>query len=232
MNMLRFLLVLLALTSARAAIVPEEVFFVSGNYTLRGYLYRPSGEGRFPVMIWNHGHAGHLAPMPAGEYSALAKFFLNNGYVFFMPDRHVDITSKDYSEELQKLISQPPSAEIEARKFHEKLDLNNRDIIAALDWIKTQPYADPNRIVMSGWSSGGMQALSLADQNLGVRACVVFSPGVLSWYRTPPHCGQPCYRRRGTPKRRSSLSRQRTIPRWLWAKSSVVNSGPTGRITR
>ncbi len=33
----------------------ELVSFQSGEFTLKGYLYKPKGFGPFPAMIWNHG---------------------------------------------------------------------------------------------------------------------------------------------------------------------------------
>jgi dipeptidyl aminopeptidase/acylaminoacyl peptidase len=37
-----------------------------------------------------------------------------------------------------------------------------KDISALLDWIKTQPYLDADRIMVTGWSYGGYVALSVA----------------------------------------------------------------------
>ena len=33
----------------------ELVSFPSGDLTLRGFLYRPTGPGPFPAIVWNHG---------------------------------------------------------------------------------------------------------------------------------------------------------------------------------
>ena len=44
---------------AGGPVVPEEVSFPSGDLTLRGYLYRPAGEGPFPCIVTNHGSTIH-----------------------------------------------------------------------------------------------------------------------------------------------------------------------------
>jgi poly(3-hydroxybutyrate) depolymerase len=33
----------------------REVFYPSGALRIQAYLYRPPGEGPFPVLIYNHG---------------------------------------------------------------------------------------------------------------------------------------------------------------------------------
>src|SRR5260370_3296904 len=44
----------------------EEVFYPSGKLRIQAYLYKPAGEGPFPVVIYNHGPrpARERVPMP------------------------------------------------------------------------------------------------------------------------------------------------------------------------
>src|SRR5262252_8910742 len=62
---------------------PKLVSFPSGDLTLRGFLYKPEGEGPFPAIIWNHGSE----KLP-GQQPDLAKFYTKQGFVFFVPHRH------------------------------------------------------------------------------------------------------------------------------------------------
>src|SRR5580693_9929305 len=61
----------------------EEVSFPAGGLTLRGFLYKPSGSGPFPAMIWNHG-----SEKQPGWQPELAAFYNSHGFVFFLPHRH------------------------------------------------------------------------------------------------------------------------------------------------
>ena len=57
----------------------------------------------------------------------------------------------------------------------------NEDVVAAMNWLKTQPQVDPNRIVVSGCSFGGIQTLLTAEKGLGARAFIAFAPAAQSW---------------------------------------------------
>jgi dipeptidyl aminopeptidase/acylaminoacyl peptidase len=55
------------------------------------------------------------------------------------------------------------------------------DVIAAVAYLKSLPFVDPARIVISGCSYGGIQTLLAGERDLGVRALVPFAPGAMSW---------------------------------------------------
>ena len=56
----------------------------------------------------------------------------------------------------------------------------NRDVAAAVDWLKSQPFVDRNRVVMSGVSYGGIQTLISAETIPGVRGFISFGPAAMS----------------------------------------------------
>jgi dienelactone hydrolase len=155
------------------------------NMTLHGHLYLPSvrsmgelaGERRkFPVMIYNHGSEADPKGVPH-----LAKLYVDHGFVFFAPDRHGQGLSKDagpYIVDLQKAAHDGQASV----KLH---DLYNLDVIAAVKWIKEQPYTDKDHIAMTGISYGGIQTLLTAEKDPGIRAYIPFTPGAQSW-NSPP----------------------------------------------
>lgn len=57
----------------------------------------------------------------------------------------------------------------------------SRDVEAAVAWLRARPEIDPERVVMSGVSFGGIQTLLAAEKGLGVRAFAAFAPGAMSW---------------------------------------------------
>jgi dienelactone hydrolase len=155
------------------------------NMTLHGHLYVPgvSTEAelaavtkKYPVMIYNHGSE----PNPKGV-PHLAKLYLDHGFVFFAPDRHGQGLSKDagpYIVDLQHAAGSPQAS----ADLH---DLYNKDVIAAVKWIKEQPYTDVDHIAMTGISYGGIQTLLTAEKDPGIRAYLPFAPGAESW-NSPP----------------------------------------------
>jgi carboxymethylenebutenolidase len=63
-------------------------------------------------------------------------------------------------------------------RLHEEY---NRDVVAAVDWLKSQPFVNQQYLVMSGCSYGGIQTLLTAEKGLGIRAFVPFAPAAMSW---------------------------------------------------
>ena len=63
----------------------EEVTVPSNGYMLHGCITRPSGEGPFPTVIYNHG--SDKDPAPCGP-PALVRAYVEHGYLFFTVDRH------------------------------------------------------------------------------------------------------------------------------------------------
>ncbi|WP_395741410.1 DUF4190 domain-containing protein [Prosthecobacter sp.] len=50
------------------------------------------------------------------------------------------------------------------------------DVLAALAWLKQQPYIDPARIYLGGHSTGGTLALLVASSTTDLRAVISFGP--------------------------------------------------------
>jgi dienelactone hydrolase len=147
--------------------------FPSSGRELHGFLWRPDGAGPFPAILWNHGSE----KLP-GSQPALAKFYTEHAYVFFIPHRRGQGRSPgDY---IQDLVAQAPPSE-RARRMVELQQAAVDDVIAALNFLKSRPLVDPNRIAISGCSYGGIQTLLAGERDLGVKALVPFAPGAMSW---------------------------------------------------
>lgn len=92
------LLFTLAPGISRAQSKPEEVVFPSGGLELHGFLWKPEGTGPFPAIVWNHGSE----KLP-GSQPALAKFYTEHSYVFFVPHRRGQGRSPgDYIQDLAR----------------------------------------------------------------------------------------------------------------------------------
>ena len=159
----------------------QHIEYPSGRLKLPGLLYKPPGDGPFPAVIWNHG--SEKMPGPQVE---LARFYTEHGFVFFLPTREGHGNAPgDYIVDLQKQIlarGVSPKSLTEVVALHDRF---NQNVVDAVAWLKTQPFVDRNRVVMSGVSFGGIQTMLTAEKGLGIRAFVPFAPGAMSWGMKP-----------------------------------------------
>ena len=161
----------------------DEVSFTNGAIALKGFLYKPKGDGPFPALIWNHG-----SEKSPGWQPELAAFYNSKGFVFFIPHRHghgrspgeyiVDVNNRL----LEKYKDNEPEAWKQMIPLH---DVYNTDVAAAVEWLKARPFVDRNRVIMSGVSYGGIQTLVSAEKGMGVRAFISFAPAAMSWKMIP-----------------------------------------------
>jgi len=160
---------------------PKLVSFPSGDLTLHGFLYKPEGDGPFPAIIWNHGSE----KLP-GQQPELGRFYTKQGFVFFTPHRHGQGRSPGaYIEDLIAKYAATEKNGTSVGKYVVKLQEEyNQDVVAAVEWLKGQPFVDQRRMVMSGCSYGGVQTLLTAEKGLGLRAFAPFAPAAKSWANT------------------------------------------------
>ena len=161
----------------------DEVSFPSGRFTLRGFLYKPKGDGPFPAMIWNHGSEKTPGPQPE-----LAAFYNRRGFVFFIPLRRGHGGSPgEYIVDLNSRLLDAHKDNRDAAwsamvALHDEYNL---DVAAAIAWLKTRPFVAKDRILMSGVSYGGIQTLLSAEKGMGVRGFISFAPAAMSWRMVP-----------------------------------------------
>jgi dienelactone hydrolase len=162
---------------ARAQLEPQEVVFPSGTLQLHGFLWKPAGAGPFPAVLWNHGSE----KLP-GWQPDLSKFYTDHSYVFFVPHRRGQ--GRSPGPYIQDLVSQAPAFE-RGQRMMELQEEEVQDVIAAVNFLKSQNFVDAGRIAISGCSYGGIQTLLAGERDLGVRALVPFAPGAMAWDRNP-----------------------------------------------
>jgi len=156
---------------------PHEVEITPGPPRLVGYVYRPTGAGPFPAILYNHGSE----PDP-DRPQPLAKFFTANGYVFFAPHRRGRPPSGGRHE--RELAEQTPPPERD-RAFVAELESQVDDVLAGLAWLSRQPYVDPKRIVVAGHSLGGVETLLVAARETPLRAALSLGAGIGGWDTNP-----------------------------------------------
>jgi dienelactone hydrolase len=136
-------------------------------------LFRPPGEGPFPLAIVAHATSQNVlrrAQMPQPEYRALAAWLVARGFAVLVPERPGHgATGGRYIED------QGGCDEAD----YAKAGRATADSIAAvLDFMRRQPFLLQDRVVIVGYSAGAWGALALAARNpQGIAAILAFAPG-------------------------------------------------------
>jgi dienelactone hydrolase len=163
----------------------QHVAFPSGDLTLAGYLYRPTGSGPFPAVLWNHG--SEPDPGASAQFDSVAAIFVPAGFVVFAPMRrgHSDSEGEYIRDAIAResmLAGRDAGVRLGARLLEtSQVD----DQLAGLAYLRRQAFVDTARIVVAGCSFGGIQTLFGAARHVGYRAAVAISPAALSWSSSP-----------------------------------------------
>ena len=169
---------------------PQIVEVRSGTLRLKAYFWKPSGQGPFPAVLFNHGSGAADAQHTAGQTmaeaaAALAPVFLRHGYAFFYLCRRGQGLSADQAPFMQDLLQREESARgKEARqRLHYALVTTDHldDALAGLSFLETAPGVDAKRIASVGHSFGGVITLLSGERDTTLRAEVTFGAGANSW---------------------------------------------------
>jgi dienelactone hydrolase len=191
----------------------ELVAFPCGEMKLQGWLYKPEGTGPFPTIVYNHG-----SDKVPGWFPNLGKFYTEKGYVFFVPHRHGHGRSPgEYIVDLQeKFRAEHGETDVSRKHDIELHELYNKDVVAAVAWIKQQPFVKKDDVYMSGISYGGIQTILSCEKDLGLKACISFAPAAMSWE------GNPLLR-----QRLLTAVKHAKVPVFLLQAQNDYNLGPT-----
>ena len=143
--------------AAQAAPLPRQVDIPSGNGVLHAQLYKPDGNGPFPVVIALHGCgglAGRSEPVLA-RYRDWAEQLLKAGDAVLLPDSYG-------SRELG------PQCRVKERHVRARRE-RVADIIASRQWLVQQPWAARDRISLLGWANGASALLWAVRPQLSSR---------------------------------------------------------------
>jgi len=143
--------------AADAAPVPHQVDIPSGSGVLHAQLYKPDGDGPFPVVIALHGCgglAGHSEPVQP-RYRDWAEQLLKAGTAVLLPDSYA-------SRELG------PQCRVRERRVQARRE-RVADIMASRQWLVQQPWAARDRISLLGWANGASALLWAVRPQLSSR---------------------------------------------------------------
>ena len=130
-------------------------------------IYKPPGEGPFPLLLMNHGkERGRPAAQKRDRFLAMGREFVRRGYAVAVPMRKgfskSDGVYSDYGCNMQD------NGMVQAD-----------DIEAALHALIKMPWVDHDRVIVAGQSYGGLATMAFGTRQFpGVRGLLNFAGGL------------------------------------------------------
>jgi len=163
-------------------IAPEEVTFESAGLALKGYFYRPPGEGPFPCMITNHGSTITRGTTDICR-PGVAALLMSWGIASFLPHRRGYGNSPGVPWREQ--VADDFGTDAYDANIARRLDEESDDVVAALDALLARPDVDPAHVGVMGSSFGGTTTLLGAAKSPRFRCVVEFAGAAMNWEQTP-----------------------------------------------
>jgi dipeptidyl-peptidase-4 len=153
---------------AKYNVQTPELFEVAtrDGFKMPAMIYKPKDfnpNKKYPVIMYHYG--GPSAPTVINQWQRYAFFthiLLNEGYLCVSIDNR---TATARSKKLENLV---------LNQMIGPLELN--DLMDAVKWVKSQPYVDPDRVGMWGWSYGGCYTLLGMTQSKEFKAGIAVAP--------------------------------------------------------
>jgi len=150
-----------------------EVFYPSGNLRLHAYLYKPDGDGPFPVVIYNHGaRTGRPRRAEANEY--IGRLLTRVGYVVLIPER------RGYGVSDGPTLSEDVGLDL-GQRFIARVEAETNDVFAAVDHLRTLRFADTKRIGIMGYSLGGIVTMFALSRSTAFAAAINQAGAAGAW---------------------------------------------------
>jgi dienelactone hydrolase len=115
-------------------------------------VYRPTGDGPFPLVVFHHGRASEAKRATQGRYrpESLARYFVAKGFAVLVPNRIG--YWKTYGTFDPEYSGCGP---IDAMSM-----AASDQVLATVEVAKTLPYVDANRWLVAGASVGGVTTVA------------------------------------------------------------------------
>jgi dienelactone hydrolase len=150
-------------------------------------IFRPDGDGPFPLLILNHGRgqsAEIRLQLKRSRYESAGRYFVRKGFAVAMPTR---LGNGDQPE-----LGDPEAmGSCENPGYSAIVEAGVEQAQAVIAYMQQQLYIDPKKLVIAGQSAGGLMAVALtAKRPPGLIASINFSGG--HGGNPDTHPGEPC----------------------------------------
>ena len=135
--------------AVRIALPEVSSTFPAGDLTLRAKLVLPLGEPPFPAVVLVHG---------SGKDSAVDTYYM--AYLFA-------------SHGIATLAYDKRGTGGSSGEYNQNFHLLSDDTVAAVEWLRTRPEIDAQRIHLAGYSQGGWIAPLAASKTEGIRSLLI-----------------------------------------------------------
>lgn len=149
----------------------EQVIMVpagqAGDAMLQTTVFRPNGDGPFPLLIINHGkEPGDPRNQARDRFIFMATAFVKRGYAVIVPMR------RGFSNSTGGYVDH--GCDMRANGYGQA-----HDIKAAIEYARKQDWIDDERIVVAGQSYGGLATVAMGTEALyGVRGLINIAGGL------------------------------------------------------
>lgn len=136
---------------------------------------------RYPVFMIHYGGPGAGRQVTNTWSGALNQYLVDKGWIVFSIDnRGTPDRGKAFEDQIYRAMGTVEVA----------------DQLKGVEWLKAQPFVDPNRIATYGWSYGGYMSLKLLEKAPGVFSAAISGAPVTKWeyydtHYTERYLGQP-----------------------------------------
>lgn len=161
----------------RAQAAYTTVFYSSGKLRIEAYVYRPAGNGPFPVVIYNHGsrkgYEREERPM-----AFVGTMLAREGYIVVVPER------RGYGKSDGPTFAEEVGTDVGVRMIA-RLEAEADDVLAAIGYTTKMEGANAYSRGLIGYSQGGSVSIRVARLRPDVSALVDQAGGSLTWPRSP-----------------------------------------------
>ena len=153
---------------AELDILSPEIFTVPADdgFALPAQLLKPKDfdpNKKYPVILYHYG--GPSAPTVLNIWQGMNLFnqvLLDKGYLLFSVDnRSATAISKTLENTILRQMIGPNEL---------------KDLLAGVKWLKSQPFVDPERVGIWGWSYGGCMTLLALTRSQEFKAGISVAP--------------------------------------------------------
>ena len=158
----------------------ETLFYSHDKLKLEAYLYKPAGDGPFPLVVYNHGSTTPDQERTEWPAPFIARLLVPAGYGVLVPER------RGYGKSEGEQFSIDIGSD-RGERYVRRMQAEAGDVNAAVSYVRgSNRGIDTSRIVIMGWSFGGVVTTLAAGQSSDYAAIVVQAPGALNWDKSAP----------------------------------------------
>jgi dienelactone hydrolase len=146
--------------TVRINVTVKDMFNRQETKTIPVTIYRPAGEGPFPLVVFNHGRAvtAKRAEQGRNRPEHVARYLVAKGFVVLAPTR------VGYAETYGEFDPEQSGACNSLRVEPMSVAASDQ-VLATVEYAKTLLYVDASRWIVAGQSVGGLTTVATVGRN-------------------------------------------------------------------